>query len=158
MNKIDLGRAINTIANISVLAGLVFVGWQLQQDREIAENDVLLRGAEYTMMWADLVDQTSDVWLKGLAGEPLTPEEALRFDAIAQAWEFRLYSSFEAATRNSLVEPARFARQAALDLQENPGLRSWWDGFRSRMERVSLEQSDPWEESVYSALRELDAQ
>ena len=44
MKQINLAQTINTIANVGVIAGLVFVGLQLKQDRKVAEITSLFDG------------------------------------------------------------------------------------------------------------------
>ena len=41
MKKIDLGQTLNTLANVGVIAGIVFLGLELSQNNDILESHKL---------------------------------------------------------------------------------------------------------------------
>ena len=100
MKKLDLGQTINTLANVGVIAGIVFLGLELQQ------NNLLLRNqARYVLMdnivtantrWAENAE-LMDVRVKAINGEPLSQAEILRLVADSAAvfanwaWEYDQY-------------------------------------------------------------------
>ena len=61
MKKIDLGQTITILANLGVIGGLIFVGMQLQQDREIALVDRMQALESNFYYWAELVNSSGDL-------------------------------------------------------------------------------------------------
>lgn len=55
MKKIDLGQTLNTLANLGVIGGLIFVGLQVQQDRDIAAAARFVATEANRDQWAALV-------------------------------------------------------------------------------------------------------
>ena len=138
MKKFDFGQTITILANLGVVAGLVFVGFQLQQEREIAQADrILLNSAGYRN-WAELVTDNSELWAKGLAGEPLSAEEALAFDALASAREGSMYAAWRSAvlTGQSGALADSLVREQAREFSSHPGLVKWWNEHTQRMREL----------------------
>ena len=128
MMKIELSQTVTILANLGVIGGLIFVGMQIQQDREIAAVDRMLAHESNLYYWAELVNSDDDIWARGLSGEELSPNEGVRFNVLAEARMFALYSawftsdrsvSFDDVTRDS------FLQEAALEVSSNPGLLVW---------------------------------
>jgi hypothetical protein len=145
-------------ALFGVLSGLIFVGLQLMQDRQIASAEVIAEAASRRMYWAELVGQNPDVWVRGLAGQPLSATEAVYFDALATSWELSHYSYFYNSTQMDVSTDARFVREWALELHTNPGLLAWWRAFRQRLNYTSpadIQFSD-WPEQVEEELAQLE--
>ena len=100
MKKIDLGKTIQILANIGVIAGIVFLAFEIRQnnilltaesigtvfENRIARHDRIMEYPAYTAIMA-----------KNLAGEPLSVEEemtvAASHDRAFIAWqrEYLLY-------------------------------------------------------------------
>jgi hypothetical protein len=154
MKKIDPGEAVNTIANLGVIAGLVFVGLQLKQDRDVAERNVLFSATEARFQWAELVREGSGVWNKGLAGEELTVEERTEFDTLASSWELAHYTYYR-AQELAFLDPSRFVREWALELHTHPGLLGWWRRFQERMNYTDPVSDSPWHLAVDDELQRL---
>ena len=87
-----------------VLGGLIFVGLQLMQDRQIAATELVADAADRRMYWAELIGQSPDVWVKGLSGQPLSVSEAAQFDALATSWELSALAWAPATTPSVLME------------------------------------------------------
>jgi hypothetical protein len=69
----------------TIVASLVFVGMQLQQDRELAQVSTYGSVVESANALAELVQAHSDVWVRGLNGEELTPAELAIFRSMVRA-------------------------------------------------------------------------
>jgi len=144
MKKIDIGQAITILANLSVLGGLIFVGLQMQQDREIAQIQRRQTGTELRNQWADLIAANADVWSKGLSGETLTNAEAATFDALANAWQFNVFQEWSNSRSSAMyvdqeVAPEiteSFIRLAAREILANPGLRQWVFDFHDTLRQI----------------------
>ncbi len=145
MTKLDLGQAISILANVGVIGGLIFVGVQLKQDREIATIDRRIAASDSRMLWAELVTANGDLWAKGLAGEPLTPAESVEFDVLASALGFDWWQRWANYGISSYgldldSEPSTIRhsviREAALELYSHPGLLDWHRNFEERLKRI----------------------
>lgn len=85
MKKVDLGQAITILANLGVIAGIVFLAVEIQQNTaairsqsSIAINDSLAHLNEALYDNPDL----ADIWLRGRESlRNLTPIETERFGA-----------------------------------------------------------------------------
>lgn len=132
MKKIDLGQTVSVLANIGVIGGLVFVGLQLAQDREVAKVSALFEATNTNMYWIELVRESPDVWIKGRAGEPLSPAEAAEFERIAASWELMHYTASVAQPVMG-IDADKFVREWALELHLHPGLKRWWEDHKKRI-------------------------
>ena len=142
-----------------VLGGLIFVGLQLMQDRQIASTEVIAEAANRRMYWAELVGQNPDVWVKGLAGQPLSKTEAVYFDALATSWELSHYSYFYNSIQLGVSTDIRFVREWALELHTNPGLLAWWRALEQRMNYTSprdVQEISDWSVQVEEELAQLE--
>jgi hypothetical protein len=160
MKKIELGQTLSIIANLGVVAGLAFVGVQLNQDRELAAIDRRQAIAEDHKYWAELVSSNQTIWNKGLSGEPLSAEEYKTFDALAQARQFHLYKEWANSRSDSFAMGAirsrsgfaeSFVREAALEFSSNPGLMDWYEKYQEflrEMGRYGL-----WEDLLDAEIR-----
>lgn len=159
MKTINLGQTINTLANVGVIAGLVFVGLQLKQDREVAEIVTLWEGTNTRMYWIELVRESPDLWVKGLAGEPLSSAEAAEFEHVAAAWELFHYTAYVSQPMLG-IDQMKFVREWALELSSHPGLLTWWEGHKKRILYVDPPppgESNPWFDAVDEEKKRLDA-
>jgi len=168
MKKIDLGQTINTLANIGVIAGIVFlaiqlkqVNVQLDQDRSVAAADRLTEGSSGRKYWAELVTANSELWYRGATGmgEPLSDEEALAFQALVAAWDneswLRWYITAKLSDVSTPESAATWINDAAHYLHEFPGLLRYW---RREQQRFSMSSDDSeWPELVEAELRRIAA-
>ena len=155
INSEKLSKLLQIGGMFGVIGGLVFVGLQLKQDRQIAATEVIGDAADRRMYWAELIGQHPEIWVRGLAGEKLTPEEAVLFDALATSWELSHYSYYNNSNELSVSPPARFVREWALELDTHPGLLEWWRAFQRRMDYTSPEEISGWPVMVEEELSRL---
>lgn len=96
MKKIDLGRAVSILANVGVIAGIVFLAVELQQNNELlaaqARRDQLIaRTAGAEMQLTN--DVLAELVFKARNGESLTERETDRFYDFAyyqfRQWEWQ---------------------------------------------------------------------
>jgi hypothetical protein len=166
MKKIDLGQTITILANIGVIGGLIFVGLQLRQDRDIAESEALSFNQQLELEFGRFARENAGVWRKGLAGEPLTEDENVTFDLIANAL-FRIHANkqrrdftFQGRTLGGDINSG--ARAYAFFVYEHPGLRAWFDrlverrGYSDRAFGLTGGQFFP--SNVRQYLQQLDEQ
>lgn len=118
----------------AIIASLIFVGMQMQQTQEIAISEMNASNLANTIEAGNAIIENADVWVKGNAGDELTPDEWVIYMRLLQNVNNRFYASvsqlkslgLEGVADVELVEWAAF-------LYENPGARRAW---RSREESL----------------------
>lgn len=159
MKNINIGQFINTLANVGVIGGLVFVGLQLVQERQVAEIASLYEATNTSMYWIEIVRESPEVWVKGLAGEPLSPTEAAEFEQVASSWELFHYTAYVAQPIMG-IDSTKFVREWALQLYSHPGLLAWWEGYRKKslyIQPVSPSDNNPWFDAIDEEMKHLEA-
>ena len=117
MTKIDLGQTIGILANVGVIAGIVFLGFELRQN-----NSLLAAQASYTQFSVERERRTrtmenranlTDIARRARAGEELTPTERTQLQAHnrdtldAWQWQFRENQAGRLETRFMNIEDWR---------------------------------------------------
>ena len=137
----DFDRLLNIVGQAAIVASLAFVGFQMQQDQDISESEILAFEAELELSFSELVSQYPLAWMKGLAGDDLTDAEYVQFDAMAYTL-FRIHAN---RSRRGLVFSGRTVGSNGnnLDVEsfvyfihENKGYKAWYEKMlRGRVER-----------------------
>jgi hypothetical protein len=84
MNTIDVGQAIQTVANIGVVASIVLLAFQLKQNNKLmAANAAGVSVGQTTAIWATVIDQPemAELLVRDRQNEALTPAQELRLNA-----------------------------------------------------------------------------
>ena len=84
MKKLDFGHTIGVLANIGVVAGIVFLGFELRQNNELMAAEARRGQLSVAMdIWGQIADNPDLIALlvKDRNGERLTVEETFRLDA-----------------------------------------------------------------------------
>ncbi len=94
MKKLDLGQAINTIANVGVIAGIIFLAIEIQQNNELMAsearfNRLSLQAASITL--AVEHPDLAELFVRSQNGGDLTPAETYRL----QAYWTRLFANMQ---------------------------------------------------------------
>ncbi len=153
----ELNDWLQVVGLFGVLGGLIFVGLQVRQERQVAQTETIYQANDTRMYWAELITSNSDVWVKGLAGETLSPTEEAEFNAMAVAWELTQYSSWYSNVLLSQQPPERFAKGTALELYTYPGLLAFWRRLVERDIRIDpTAATDPWFISVNAEIDRLE--
>lgn len=151
MDSRKLNDWLQVIGLFGVLAGLIFVGLQLRQDRQIAIAEGVSRSVGFRQDWADVMGADAAVWVKGMAGDELSAIESVQFEALANALEVQLYSLWN---REQLIgtreEAATFARAAARQFGGNPGLLKFWRNHVTDAQQRGV--VNPWIDAVNAEL------
>jgi len=90
MKSTSWRSAAELIGVSAIVASLVFVGIQVQQDRDLAQVSTFVSIADSANALSELVQAHSDVWVRGLNGDELTKSELAVFISMVQAVEYRL--------------------------------------------------------------------
>ena len=104
MKNIDLGQAIQTIANLGVIAGIAFLAIEIHQNQlELEEANsinraVALREAQQDFShFRSLIAQDeslTEIWFRGLEDENLDEMDMLRFDVLCTEWIMALLATY----------------------------------------------------------------
>jgi len=125
MKSTDWKTVAESIGIAAIVISLVFVGIQLQQDRDLAQVSSYGSVVESANGLSELVQGDSEVWVRGLNGEELTDAELAVFMSMIRAVDHR-YMNFIVRWRASSDErfdPETHARIFAYYIYMYPGLR-----------------------------------
>jgi hypothetical protein len=132
VKKIELSQAIGILANVGVIAGLVFVGYQLRQDRAFAIVESVGESAADRKYWAELVADNPDVWLNGAKGEELSDADKAIFEWLEVAFDMQYFTAWSKRSQLGNAAPDPVAIEAAMFYYRYPGLRA---ARRARIEQ-----------------------
>jgi len=122
MDSAKLNDRMQVLGIFALVASLIFVGYQLLQDRRIAEVEALAANLVAEFELAQLIKDERDIWLKGLRGEKLSDSEELVFEALAKSLFRRAADSYRAGQRINVFSE-RIAQSFAYFVYQYPGLR-----------------------------------
>ena len=107
----------------AIVASLLFVGLQMRQEKHIAEAQMYSERDDTTIELARLINDSADVWMKGLEGADLSESEQLKFDVLARVFYLDRVLRYERAKRLGTANPENIASFMAFYLYQYPGLR-----------------------------------
>ena len=137
MKKIDLGQTITIFANIGVIAGIVFLAFELQQN-----NNLLTTQARATLMAARLSQQEAvsrnvgglaEILVKVSSGDSLTDLERYQISVHRSLVLMNYSVMFREMVEGPLTERDIPIGQWAVDFTGDPGLRALWDLVKHRI-------------------------
>ena len=94
MKKIDLGQTITILANIGVIAGIVFLGIELQQNNALlaAESRAVSFASRMNMRGKALDPQIAELIVRASQNADLTPAERVQLSTLhlmqLEQWEW----------------------------------------------------------------------
>jgi len=88
MKKIDIGQTVGVLANVGVIAGIIFLAVELTQNQELmraqTRNEMSRTIIELNTL--SMEDRFASLILKGQAGEPLSDVERFQYARWANNW------------------------------------------------------------------------
>jgi hypothetical protein len=138
--KIDLGHAISILANLGVVAGIVFLAVEIRQNNELLQSEASIAYVE--MRRGGLRAQAQDdeflrTILKAEAGEELSSLEWLKLDlwyySIFVNWEWE-YEQYQTGALEVLDQPPDLRWRSTVN--RYPLMRESWS---MRKEQLSAE-------------------
>ena len=146
----------------AIVASLIFVGLQLQQDEEIAIVETRGSITASKMNLAEIVKGNGSIWRKGLDGEDLTEAEHIEFLAMFEAVESHYFTMFIRWGRLNVIDPEEAAREFAYAVFTHPGLQQARVAKTEylRVQNQILGANDdlsPFDSSVETYLRDLNS-
>ena len=125
MKKIDLGQSIGILANLGVIAGIIFLGIEINQANQAARSqartDIATSIAELNASFADNAE-LAEIFLRGLPNpDGLTALERLRVSSYMSAL-LRLWENTHYQYRNGLFDEVEFfaEREAWKTIVQSP--------------------------------------
>ena len=142
-----------SIAIISVVLSLLFVGYELRLSRSIAIFDGAIAAEQARVNVRSLQIEQIDIWQKGCAGGELSTSEAGIFNRLVDIANFRKFTGWRRANLGMVErDPEPFAREMALERHKFLGFNTAW------LEVVGSRQNwGPWELSVDSIYESLNS-
>lgn len=142
MKKIDLGQTLGVLANLAVVAGIVFLAMQIRGERDyaIVENTTLVGHGIADWMSSVAHDEgRADVIFRGSQDfRSLTPQEQFEFDLLMRSWIMRVEMGRLARARK--VSPRGSGPHGEstvltgnlIRFFDEPGTRQWWESADRR--------------------------
>ena len=129
MKKIDLGQTLSILANVGVISGIVFLGYELRQNNQIlgAESRYnLLQNRQAVHLMVIQSDDVADLLVKSRSAEELTDTETEQliwyYGLMLASWDYD-YQQF----RDGLVDEAVLpARQWSRSFREEQRFYDFW--------------------------------
>ena len=130
MRKIDLGQAVTLAANLGVIAGIVFLGFELHQNNELLEAQAHFNHKETRANFLGEFEANPElarIAVKAEHGEALNPVEQLQLDShydrlfVSWEWEF-----FEAQAGRIEIPVVGYRSSMS-----SPGVRERWEQRKS---------------------------
>ena len=127
MKRIDLGQKITILANVGVIAGIIFLGFELAQNQRaiLAQTRNEMTRTIIDLAQAHMNQPTAGIILRGNAGESLSDEESFQFSLWASSW-LRFYENVTYQYRQGLFDEEEWRAQREImgrRLNTQSGLR-----------------------------------
>ena len=112
MKKIDTGQALTIVANLGVIAGIVFLGYELRQNQVVVQAQTR---NEITRMFvdtsrADISTNMVDIVDRKLAGESLSSADERRITIWSDIW-LTLFENLDYHRREGLYQQEEYEAQ-----------------------------------------------
>jgi len=142
MKKIDFGQGLGIVANLAVVAGIVFLGIQIREERDyaITENTTLVGHGMADWLSNVALDQyRAEVMFRGSQDfQSLSPMEQFEFDLLMRSWILRIEMGRLAQNRS--VSPAGTGPGGEstvltgnlIRFFDSTGTRQWWESADRR--------------------------
>ena len=143
MNLDNLNKWLTLVANIGVLAGIIFLAIEVGQNQSsldetnaINRADTAFKATEYFNVTRSMLaqdEQLARIWIEGSAGNELTQVDQLRFLSLCETnlWTFQsLYLRYVSLGQN--IEADGIIADIHETIQ-SPGIRKCWDDIKGTM-------------------------
>lgn len=132
--------AIEVVGILSVVASLIFVGFEIRQSGRAANDASMASDASIVAEIESLVLSNPDVWRRGCEGEDLEPTEALIYSHIHHASMFQYFLRWLRDIKGLDVASAELSiDNLAMNIYRNPGFAREWNAHGASRHHVSDE-------------------
>ena len=133
-SKIEWRVIVELIGVTAIVLSLIFVGLQLNQSQVIARNEIGIQILENRIEANGQISDHANVWVRGLAAEKLSDDDAAVFEILL----INLNDITYTATANyfelgEAVDARITVSDFAIFLHRNPGARRLWEARESRL-------------------------
>ena len=156
-------KVAELVGIVALIASLVFVGMEIRQSQLIALTEVDAANSIASIELASLINDSSDVWGRGIAGEDLDDAETETFRNIIIALSDRNWAMQHQLRMLGDDENAdTIVHDFAAFLHQRPGARSVWSKRESKLkeDRSLLNpknlNASPYVEMVMANFKALD--
>ena len=141
MKKLDLGQTLGLLANAGVLAGIMLLAYELNQNRQMMRAQTRNAIAETVVNMLTLQansPELSQIQLKRSAGQQLTPLEQSQFMVMEWAyWRFRENVNYQ--YRHGLFDESEYLAQRQIWILEVNTEEDAREVYCSRRSSTSVE-------------------
>lgn len=139
MGKLSLSNLLQISGNVAVLAGILLLVYELNQNRVMMAAEIRnsMAQAAATLIQNEAHNpQVLEITVRGIAGEPLTALEKEQFSLIWISY-FQLWENIHYQYRNGLFDASEYQgqRESWRRLLSQPGIQALWCSPRGRGER-----------------------
>ena len=128
MDSSKLNDWMQVFGIFALVASLVFVGFQIRQDRSIALVESMATRADTVSGLADMIGNNPALWIRGLDDDELSEEEKVTFHAMCEAVESQFVSMFRRYRDIGGGPPSNSPTgRYAFALYTHSGLRRAWN-------------------------------
>jgi hypothetical protein len=132
LHKIDIIQIIQILANIGVVAGIIFLGYELRQNT-VATQLSAASDYEDSLSEVELLiasnPEFANLLQKGIDGDDLTDTELLRlttfYRRVLRGWQVSYYQNVRGALDDELWHGQ--VDSYSRTLRKDAGLRSYWE-------------------------------
>jgi hypothetical protein len=151
MKKIDLGQTIGILANLGVIAGIVFLALEIRQNNTLMTSQSRANQSDQVLSFqADVYSDAglSEILIKADAGESLSDAEQLRLDAFQQRVLLGMQFQFE-EFQNGALDRVNLAAWRAIYRGDNTTMRVPLDrAWRDLKDSLRPEFADYFQRNV----------
>jgi negative regulator of sigma E activity len=151
MNKPNWKDIAEALGVTAIVASLIFVGLQMKQAQDIAQNEISLGILEAGVEMNSQLNQYADIWVKGAQGDELSDTEALIFANLMNNLNDQAFWSVSMRTQlGAGGRPAAEIYNYARVLHENPGAREHWTEWQESFQPYRALRSTPLKSESFS--------
>ena len=133
-SKIEWKVIAESIGIMAIVLSLVFVGLQLNQSQVIARNEVGIQSLENRIEAHGQINDHANVWVRGLAAEKLSDDDATVFEnLLININDIAYFSAANYFELGEDVDARIVSSHFAIFLHRNPGARRVWEARESRL-------------------------
>jgi len=147
MKKANLTRIVTILANLGVLAGIILLVYELNQNRDLMRaqtRNEISRSAMDLLTTGATSEALAHVMVRANAGEELSPEETFMFINRAEL-TFRLWENVNYQYRQGMFDATEYSGNLATRsdvLSRNGALVDYWCGRREMFSAPFMEEID----------------
>ncbi len=135
MKKISIAQTIGIVANVGVIAGIVFLGIEIRDSNTQATIATTQNVVDQAAGWKEFIaadEELSEIYVRGMSDfAQLSPRERTQFDLIMRA-RLQRYSGALLARNANLLNPnlgeleERVIEGELLYFLDQSGFQQWW--------------------------------